>query len=168
MLVSTYKLTSFPEFTKNGDLEVLKFPQFRSELLRQSYWSPADEVGRIKIIVSEGFPRDSLTMPIERVKNIIAFSFQHAPLGKTWFRSCNGSPEANAHALQTSLRALVLPGRIPPCGVVALSTQPCPPHLRSKKRAPKPIFIPHADALVSQKTRAAPLGTTRQVQICLR
>ncbi|KAI1186286.1 hypothetical protein F5B17DRAFT_441207 [Nemania serpens] len=68
------------EFTKNGELEVLKFPQFRSELLRQSYWSPADEVGRIKIIVSEGFPRDSLTMPIERVKNIVAFSFQHAPL----------------------------------------------------------------------------------------
>ncbi|KAI1638446.1 hypothetical protein F4809DRAFT_253633 [Biscogniauxia mediterranea] len=68
------------EFTKNGDLEVLKFPQFRSELLRQSYWSPADEFGRIKIVISEGFPRDSLTVPIERVKNIIAFSFQHAPL----------------------------------------------------------------------------------------
>ncbi|KAI1820150.1 hypothetical protein F4861DRAFT_543223 [Xylaria intraflava] len=68
------------EFTKNGDLEVLKFPQFRSELLRQSYWSPADEVGRIKIIISEGFPRDSLTLPIERVKNVVAFSFQHAPL----------------------------------------------------------------------------------------
>ncbi|KAJ8125301.1 hypothetical protein O1611_g8339 [Lasiodiplodia mahajangana] len=68
------------EFTKNGDLEVLKFPQFRSELLRQSYWSPADEVGRIKIVISEGFPRDSLTVPIERVKNVVAFSFQHAPL----------------------------------------------------------------------------------------
>ncbi|KAI1307724.1 hypothetical protein F5Y03DRAFT_383645 [Xylaria venustula] len=68
------------DFTKNGDLEVLKFPQFRSELLRQSYWSPADEVGRIKIVISEGFPRDSLTVPIERVKNVVAFSFQHAPL----------------------------------------------------------------------------------------
>ncbi|KAI0482538.1 hypothetical protein GGR56DRAFT_620364 [Xylariaceae sp. FL0804] len=68
------------EFTKNGDLEMLRFPQFRSELLRQSYWSPADEVGRIKIVISEGFPRDSLTVPIERVKNVIAFSFQHAPL----------------------------------------------------------------------------------------
>lgn len=75
-------LTAFTDFTKNGDLEVLKFPQFRSEVLRQSYWSPADEVGRIKIIVSEGFPRDSLTVPIERIKNLVAFSFQHAPLGK--------------------------------------------------------------------------------------
>ncbi|KAI0022978.1 hypothetical protein F4780DRAFT_121468 [Xylariomycetidae sp. FL0641] len=68
------------DFTKNGDLEILRFPQFRSELLRQSYWRPADEVGRIKIVISEGFPRDSLSVPIERVKNIVAFSFQHAPL----------------------------------------------------------------------------------------
>ncbi|KAI4867570.1 hypothetical protein F4820DRAFT_467758 [Hypoxylon rubiginosum] len=68
------------EFTKNGDLETLRFPPFRSEVLRQSYWSPGDEVGRIKIVISEGFPRDSLTVPIERVKNVVAFSFQHAPL----------------------------------------------------------------------------------------
>ncbi|KAI0195445.1 hypothetical protein F4808DRAFT_464266 [Astrocystis sublimbata] len=68
------------EFTKNGELEQLQFPQFRNELLRQSYWSPADEVGRIKIVISEGFPRDSVTAPIERVKNMVAFSFQHAPL----------------------------------------------------------------------------------------
>lgn len=70
------------EFTKNGDLETLRFPPFRSEVLRQNYWSPGDEVGRIKIVISEGFPRDSLTVPIERVKNIVAFSFQHAPLGR--------------------------------------------------------------------------------------
>ncbi|KAI1372685.1 hypothetical protein F4677DRAFT_431824 [Hypoxylon crocopeplum] len=68
------------DFTKNGDLETLRFPSFRSEVLRQSYWNPADDTGRIKIIISEGFPRDSLTVPIERVKNIVAFSFQHAPL----------------------------------------------------------------------------------------
>ncbi|KAH6657508.1 hypothetical protein BKA67DRAFT_655772 [Truncatella angustata] len=40
------------EFTKNGDLEHLKFPPFRSELLRQSYWSPADDLGRIKIVIN--------------------------------------------------------------------------------------------------------------------
>ncbi|RYO92122.1 hypothetical protein DL766_010292 [Monosporascus sp. MC13-8B] len=68
------------DFTKDGELEPLKFPRFRSELLRQSYWNPADELGRIKIIISEGFPRDSLSVPIERVKNIVAFSFQHAPI----------------------------------------------------------------------------------------
>ncbi|KAI1134994.1 hypothetical protein F5Y05DRAFT_421751 [Hypoxylon sp. FL0543] len=68
------------DFTKNGDLETLRFPPFRREVLQQSYWNPADDVGRIKIVISEGFPRDSLSVPIERVKNIVAFSFQHAPL----------------------------------------------------------------------------------------
>ncbi|KAM0522452.1 hypothetical protein ACHAPE_002042 [Trichoderma viride] len=66
--------------SKNGDLEPLRFPSFRQELLRQNHWNPADDFGRIKIVISEGFPRDSLSMPIERVKNVVAFSFQHAPL----------------------------------------------------------------------------------------
>ncbi|KAL6816221.1 hypothetical protein V8C40DRAFT_282160 [Trichoderma camerunense] len=66
--------------SKNGDLEPLRFPSFREELLRQNHWNPADDFGRIKIVISEGFPRDSLSMPIERVKNVVAFSFQHAPL----------------------------------------------------------------------------------------
>lgn len=71
-----------PEYSKNGDLEPLRFPQFRQELLQQNFWSAADNLGRIKIIISEGFPRDSMTLPLERVKNVVAFSFQHAPLGK--------------------------------------------------------------------------------------
>lgn len=66
---------------KQGELEPLKFPPFRRELLYQNHWSPGDEIGRIKIIISEGFPRDSPTNPTERVKNVVAFSFQHAPLG---------------------------------------------------------------------------------------
>ncbi|KAL6872955.1 hypothetical protein J3F83DRAFT_731554 [Trichoderma novae-zelandiae] len=66
--------------SKNGDLEPLKFPSFRQEVLRQNHWHPADNFGRIKIVISEGFPRDSLSMPMERVKNVVAFSFQHAPL----------------------------------------------------------------------------------------
>ncbi|KAJ9148809.1 NADH dehydrogenase-like protein [Coniochaeta hoffmannii] len=68
------------ELSKSGELELLKFPAFKKELLSQSYWSPGDDTGRIKVVISEGFPRDSLTMPLERVKNVVAFSFQHAPL----------------------------------------------------------------------------------------
>ncbi|KAH6995844.1 hypothetical protein BKA56DRAFT_666130 [Ilyonectria sp. MPI-CAGE-AT-0026] len=68
------------DFSKNGELQTLKFPVFQQELLQQNYWSPADDLGRIKLVISEGFPRDSLSLPIERVKNIVAFSFQHAPL----------------------------------------------------------------------------------------
>ncbi|CCC05485.1 hypothetical protein SMACR_09282 [Sordaria macrospora] len=68
------------DYTKTGERERLKFPTFRRELLYESHWSPGDDLGRIKVLISEGFPRDSLTVPFERVKNIVAFSFQHAPL----------------------------------------------------------------------------------------
>ncbi|TAQ89564.1 hypothetical protein B7494_g2131 [Chlorociboria aeruginascens] len=68
------------ELDKNGAFEKLKFPQFHQELLMQNHWSPGDDLGRIKVIIAEGFPRDNLSMPFERVKNIVSFSFQHAPL----------------------------------------------------------------------------------------
>jgi hypothetical protein len=64
----------------------LKFPSFHRELLTQSYWNAGDELGRIKVIIAEGYLRDSLSVSLNRVKNIVAFSFQHAPLGMT--RAC--------------------------------------------------------------------------------
>ncbi|KAJ4415227.1 hypothetical protein N0V82_007464 [Gnomoniopsis sp. IMI 355080] len=73
-------VTTSCEMSKQGELETLKFPSFRRELLYQNHWSPGDDIGRIKIIISEGFPRDSPSNPIERVKNLVTFSFQHAPL----------------------------------------------------------------------------------------
>lgn len=74
--------------TKQGELEQLKFPSFRRELLFQNHWSPSDDLGRIKVLISEGFPRDSPSNPIERVKNVVTFAFQHAPLGQysCWLR----------------------------------------------------------------------------------
>lgn len=71
-----------PDLNKHGDPESLKFPSFHRDLLTQSHWSAADDYGRIKLVISEGFPRESLSMPFERIKNVVAFSFQHAPLGK--------------------------------------------------------------------------------------
>ncbi|KAK4162434.1 hypothetical protein QBC43DRAFT_79194 [Cladorrhinum sp. PSN259] len=73
-------VTNTFEFTKTGEIERLRFPVFRRELLFQSHWNPGDDVGRIKVVISEGFPRDSLSVPIERVKNVVCFSFQHAPI----------------------------------------------------------------------------------------
>ncbi|KUI60948.1 hypothetical protein VP1G_08136 [Cytospora mali] len=73
-------ITSTSEVTKQGELEQLKFPSFRRELLYQNHWNPGDDLGRIKIVISEGFPRDSPSNPFERVKNVVAFAFQHAPL----------------------------------------------------------------------------------------
>lgn len=74
------------EMSKQGEFQPLKFPAFRRELLYQNHWSPGDDLGRIKIVISEGFPRDSPSVPFERVKNILAFSFQHAPLGEPTVR----------------------------------------------------------------------------------
>ncbi|APA09213.1 hypothetical protein SS1G_14270 [Sclerotinia sclerotiorum 1980 UF-70] len=68
------------EIDKQGDYKKLEFPAFHRELLSQSYWNPGDDLGRVKVVVSEGVPRDNLSMPFERIKNLVAFSFQHAPL----------------------------------------------------------------------------------------
>ncbi len=60
----------------------LRFPPFHRELLAQSSWSAGDDLGRIKVVISEGLRRASLPGVFDRVKNVVAFSFQHAPLGE--------------------------------------------------------------------------------------
>ena len=72
------------EMTKTGELALLRFPNFKDELLYEDHWNAGDDTGRIKVVISEVFPRDSLTMPVERVKNLVVFSFQHAPLGMSF------------------------------------------------------------------------------------
>ena len=57
----------------------LEFPAFRPDLLQTRSWAPNEDLGRIKIILSEGFASTD-ARPFVRVKNILAFSFQHAPL----------------------------------------------------------------------------------------
>ena len=74
------QLTHILAIDKNGDAMTLAFPAFHNELLTQSYWNAGDDLGRIKIIISEGLPRESAGT-FERIKNVVAFSFQHAPLG---------------------------------------------------------------------------------------
>lgn len=75
-------LTSVQDLNKDGEFKRLEFPAFHKELLSQSYWNPGDELGRIKLVISEGFSVEKKD-PImsDRVQNIVAFSFQHAPLG---------------------------------------------------------------------------------------
>lgn len=67
---------------RNGEFELMTFPKFHQELLTQNYWNASDELGRIRVVISEGFPRESHNLPYERIKCVVAFSFQHAPLGK--------------------------------------------------------------------------------------
>lgn len=66
---------------KIGTHGLLKFPPFHMEMLTQSWWSAGENMGRIKIIIAEGLVRNiAAASPFERIKNIVSFSFQHAPL----------------------------------------------------------------------------------------
>jgi hypothetical protein len=54
-------LTFLPlEMDKNGEFEKLKFPTFHRELLSQSYWNAGDDLGRIKLVIAEGFSREDM------------------------------------------------------------------------------------------------------------
>jgi hypothetical protein len=69
--------------TKSGELAPLKFPRFKHEALKTADWHPGDDIGRIKVVISEVIAPGSVTAPNERITNIVAFSFQPAPLGKS-------------------------------------------------------------------------------------
>ncbi|KAL4869664.1 hypothetical protein BDV12DRAFT_74229 [Aspergillus spectabilis] len=65
---------------KSGNQDTLRFPPFHQEILEQRHWDAGDLHGRIRVVISEGFARPHRNPPFERVKQIIAFAFQHAPL----------------------------------------------------------------------------------------
>ncbi|KIL93002.1 hypothetical protein FAVG1_04183 [Fusarium avenaceum] len=70
-----------PYIIENGPHEqTLKFPLFQQELLSQRHWSPADNLGRLKLIISEGVSYPSPdNKHVEKLKSLVVFSFQHAP-----------------------------------------------------------------------------------------
>jgi hypothetical protein len=73
----------FSDVDKNGNQDSLRFPPFHQEILQQSHWDAGELHGRVRVTISEGFSRPRRSPPFERVKDIIAFSFQHAPLRKS-------------------------------------------------------------------------------------
>lgn len=68
---------------KSGNQDTLRFPLFHQEILEQRYWDAGELYGRIRVVVSEGFARPHRNPPFERVKEVVAFSFQHAPLRRS-------------------------------------------------------------------------------------
>lgn len=71
---------TYPVVDKNGNQEVLRFPQFHPEVIDAYVWDAAETLGRIRVIISEGLSRPNRSPPFERVKDVVMFSFQHAPL----------------------------------------------------------------------------------------
>jgi hypothetical protein len=80
---SIHEPIKLPYIIENGPHEqTLKFPLFQQELLSQRHWSPADNLGRFKLIISEGVSYPSSDYKhVEKLKNLVVFSFQHAPQG---------------------------------------------------------------------------------------
>ena len=75
-----------PDSDENGDHDQLRFPPFHPEVLAQTWANPAHSLGRIKVIIAEGINHGPGVGTFERTKNLVTFSFQHAPLGKADLR----------------------------------------------------------------------------------
>ncbi|KIW88621.1 uncharacterized protein Z519_10667 [Cladophialophora bantiana CBS 173.52] len=66
------------------DAQFLQFPKFHQEILQQPDWEPNELLGRIRVVIAEGVMRDN-TPPaasaprFDRLRDVVAFSFQHAP-----------------------------------------------------------------------------------------
>jgi len=58
---------------------MLRWPKFHPEMLTQSYWSAGENIGRIKVTITEGYLNSPGALPFMKVKNLVSFSFQHAP-----------------------------------------------------------------------------------------
>ena len=58
----------------------LKFPPFHAAMLKEVWADASQNMGRIKIIISEGIYDGQPAPSYQRLRNIVAFSFQHAPL----------------------------------------------------------------------------------------
>lgn len=75
------------DLDKAGNRDSLKFPLFHQEMLTQSWWNAGENIGRVKVIISEGIARGRGVSPFERLRNIVSFSFQHAPISEVALRS---------------------------------------------------------------------------------
>ena len=63
-------------------VDQLRFPLFPAETLQQTWIDPADSLGKIRLLIAEGI-RSTTTSAFEKIRNVVLFSFHHAPKG--WF-----------------------------------------------------------------------------------
>ena len=59
----------------------IRFPPFHAEVLTQVWANPAQGMGTIKVVLAEGINQGSAeSVSFMKLRNIVTFSFQHAPL----------------------------------------------------------------------------------------
>ncbi|KAF7504005.1 hypothetical protein GJ744_002933 [Endocarpon pusillum] len=74
------------QMDREGYQEPLRFPPFHQEILHASSWDAGQLLGRIRVVITEGFsretdsPHNNLKHSFVRIKDVLAFSFQHAPM----------------------------------------------------------------------------------------
>ena len=70
-------------FDTTGAIERLRFPPFHSELLDQDWWNAEENLGRIKVVISEGIEKGQVQgkLQFRPLANLVCFSFQPAPIG---------------------------------------------------------------------------------------
>lgn len=78
----SFLLTSFYPglLARHGNDDTLRFPAFYEALLKSSH-HPADNNGRIKVIIDEGFVQLSNPNSFDRVLTVVGFSWHHVPQG---------------------------------------------------------------------------------------
>ena len=76
------QLICSPDIDKAGNRDSLRFPAFHQEMLTQNWWNAGENKGRVKIIITEGHLQVQGILPFIRAKNVVSFSFQHAPLSE--------------------------------------------------------------------------------------
>lgn len=65
-----------------GRYENLRFPPFHRAIMSETHWDATEDLGRIKIELSQGYQveRDGKVI-FHKHSNVVCYSFQPAPLG---------------------------------------------------------------------------------------
>lgn len=63
----------------------LAFPDFHPEVLQQAHWEASEQLGRIRVVLGEGVmketrPGHAQKFTFDRLRDVVVFAFQHAPL----------------------------------------------------------------------------------------
>ena len=99
----------------NGKKRPLLFPPFHKTVLSRRDWDISDDLGRIKVCISEGYRvKQADGQSFVSVREVVCFTFHPAPLGK-YVRHDPGQWLIRA---QNALSAATLPGQIPQCGTI--------------------------------------------------
>ena len=61
-------------------------------MLEQPWMDSAQSLGRIKVVIAEGI-NPTPSSAFQKIRNIVAFAFIHAPQGKFWLSSLDSVAE---------------------------------------------------------------------------